>query len=93
MRKNKIIKTLRFEIAQLINKKYGYIQAGYPAYNRLFGRDSIIASWQLLNDKPQIARATLKILAKFQGKKIDPKADEEPGKILHETKGYFPFNY
>jgi len=33
---------------------------------------------------PSIARATLQALAKYQGKAVNPKAEEEPGKILHE---------
>ena len=33
---------------------------------------------------PSIAKNTLKILAKYQGKIINNKSEEEPGKILHE---------
>jgi glycogen debranching enzyme len=38
----------------------------------------------MLKIDPSIARATLKILAKYQGKTVDSKSEEEPGKILHE---------
>ncbi|RLF98922.1 MAG: hypothetical protein DRN47_04605 [Candidatus Wolframiiraptor sp.] len=62
----------------------GYLNAGYPRYNTLFGRDSLISAWQTLKIDSSIARATLKILAKYQGKIIDPMSEEEPGKILHE---------
>jgi glycogen debranching enzyme len=62
----------------------GYLNAGYPNYNTLFGRDSLISAWQMLRIEPLIARATLQILAKYQGKSINPRAEEEPGKILHE---------
>jgi len=62
----------------------GYLNAGYPRYNTLFGRDSLISAWQMLKINPSIARATLQILAKYQGKAINPRAEEEPGKILHE---------
>ncbi len=62
----------------------GYLNAGYPRYNTLFGRDSLISAWQMLKIDPSIARATLQILAKYQGKTINPRAEEEPGKILHE---------
>ena len=33
---------------------------------------------------PSIARATLQILGKYQGNVVDPRSEEEPGKILHE---------
>ncbi len=62
----------------------GYLNAGYPRYNTLFGRDSLISAWQMLKIDSSIARATLQILAKYQGKTINPRAEEEPGKILHE---------
>ena len=62
----------------------GYLNAGYPRYNTLFGRDSLISAWQMLEIDPSIARATLQILAKYQGKAINPRAEEDPGKILHE---------
>ena len=62
----------------------GYLKAGYPRYNTLFGRDSLISAWQMLKVDPSIARATLQILAKYQGDVADPRSEEEPGKILHE---------
>lgn len=62
----------------------GYLNAGYPRYNTLFGRDSLISAWQMLEIDPSIARKTLKTLAGYQGKMMNPKAEEEPGKILHE---------
>jgi glycogen debranching enzyme len=62
----------------------GYLNAGYPRYNTLFGRDSLISAWQMLEIDPSIARATLQILAKYQGKAVNPRAEEELGKILHE---------
>jgi glycogen debranching enzyme len=56
-------------------------------FNTLFGRDSLIASLQLLPVRPDIAEATLRKLASLQGRRDDPWSDEEPGKILHE---YWP---
>lgn len=53
-------------------------------FHALFGRDSAIASLQLLPARPDIARATLRALASLQGSVEDPETDEEPGKILHE---------
>jgi predicted glycogen debranching enzyme len=78
-----IKRTLLEEIRRLKSAK-GYLNAGYPRYNTLFGRDSLISSLQMLTIDPSIARATLSTLAKYQGKKVNPKAEEEPGKILHE---------
>ncbi|HEY7400512.1 MAG TPA: amylo-alpha-1,6-glucosidase [Actinomycetota bacterium] len=62
------------------------LAAGIPWYVTLFGRDSLIASHQLLSVNPKLARETLRILAKYQGTKDDPWRDEEPGKILHEVR-------
>jgi len=38
----------------------------------------------MLSIDPSIASATLRILASYQGRGIDAKSEEEPGKILHE---------
>jgi len=62
----------------------GYLRAGWPRYNTLFGRDSLISAWQTLEIDPSIARATLLALAKYQGMSIDDSSEEQPGKILHE---------
>lgn len=69
---------------ETLRSKNGYLNAGYPRYNTLFGRDSIISAWQMLQIDPSIAKATLLVLSKYQGRTIDPKSEEEPGKILHE---------
>ena len=79
----KIKKQLLGEIEGLKDKK-GFIQAGAPRFLGLYGRDSLITAWQMLDFDPKIARNTLLILAKLQGKKINPKTGEKPGKILHE---------
>ncbi|MFC1640673.1 amylo-alpha-1,6-glucosidase [Patescibacteria group bacterium] len=62
----------------------GYLFAGMPHFKRLFGRDSCITALQVLDDQPDTARATLKILARYQGRKNRARSEEEPGKILHE---------
>ena len=62
----------------------GYLRAGWPRYSTLFGRDSLISAWQTLGIDPSIARATLLVLAKYQGTSIDDSSEEQPGKILHE---------
>ena len=103
MDKEKIEKIKRKLIKEIksLKAKGGYLMAGFPRFDRLFGRDSLISSWQLLDFDKSIAYSTLKILAKFQGTKIDPTKDEETGKILHEyqvgkkmhPEGYFPLPY
>jgi glycogen debranching enzyme len=50
----------------------------------LFGRDSLIASYQMMLHDPSIARGTLRALAHRQGTRVDPETLEEPGRILHE---------
>ena len=78
-----IRKQLTKEIESLRDKR-GYLLAGFPRFLGLFGRDSLITAWQLLDYDPKIAKNTFLILAELQGKKINPKTGEEPGKILHE---------
>lgn len=53
-------------------------------FHALFGRDSLITSLQVLPQRPDVARATLRALAALQGTVDDPDTDEEPGKIVHE---------
>jgi len=63
-----------------------YPAAGTPWFDALFGRDSCIVSMQTLAYQPEVARSTLRLLARHQGTKLDPAHDEEPGKILHELR-------
>jgi glycogen debranching enzyme len=60
------------------------IAAGIPWYMDLFGRDSLIASYQAMLHDPALARGTLEALARLQGRKVDRTSEEAPGKILHE---------
>jgi len=60
--------------------------AGIPWYACIFGRDSLITSFQTLMLNPEIAVATLRFLAKHQGQKVEPWRDEEPGRVLHEMR-------
>lgn len=64
----------------------GYLSAGTPWFDTLFGRDSAIVGLQTLALKTEIARDCLVSLARWQGKKFDSWRDEEPGKVLHELR-------
>lgn len=97
-------KILKKRVLSELNKlkdKKGFFKAGFPSYNRLFGRDSLISAWQLLDENFAIAKATLEVLSQYQGKVVNNEREEEPGKIIHETdlekkwhpEGYFPFPY
>jgi glycogen debranching enzyme len=60
--------------------------AGLPWFMTLFGRDSLITSYQALPFVPELAQTTLRVLAARQGQRLDDFRDEEPGKILHELR-------
>jgi glycogen debranching enzyme len=60
--------------------------AGLPWFLTLFGRDSLITSFQALPFAPDFAATTLRVLAQLQGTDVDHFRDEEPGKIPHELR-------
>jgi glycogen debranching enzyme len=62
------------------------VAAGAPWFMTVFGRDSIITSYMALLADPGLALGTLQVLARFQGKKVDPVTEEQPGRILHEMR-------
>jgi glycogen debranching enzyme len=53
-------------------------------FHCLFGRDSLRMALDLLDDFPAVAHATLIELARLQGVRLNPRGEEEPGRILHE---------
>ena len=63
-----------------------YVAAGVPWFGCLFGRDSIVTSLQLLSVRPQLAQATLAVLARLQATATDDFRDAQPGKIMHELR-------
>jgi glycogen debranching enzyme len=60
--------------------------AGLPWFMALFGRDSLITSYQALPFAPELCRSTLRALAARQATGFDDFRDAEPGKILHELR-------
>ena len=60
--------------------------AGLPWFMALFGRDSLITSYQAIPFVPELARTTLLALGAHQATEWDDFRDAEPGKILHEVR-------
>ncbi|NUR07181.1 MAG: amylo-alpha-1,6-glucosidase [Nocardioidaceae bacterium] len=63
-----------------------FLAAGSPWFLTLFGRDSLWAARLLMPFGTGLALSTLRTLARRQGTKDDPAAEEQPGKILHEVR-------
>ncbi|HJR25123.1 MAG TPA: glycogen debranching N-terminal domain-containing protein [Acidimicrobiales bacterium] len=62
------------------------VAAGAPWFMTVFGRDSLLAGWMTLIADRSLAHGVLETLARFQGDDVDPRTEEEPGKILHEIR-------
>jgi glycogen debranching enzyme len=60
--------------------------AGLPWFMTVFGRDSLLTSFQVLPFAPELAATTLQALALLQARRDDPFRDAEPGKIPHELR-------
>lgn len=63
-----------------------YIAAGIPWFACPFGRDALLAAYQSLLLGPELAKGTLRYLARYQGRDLNDFRDEEPGKIMHEIR-------
>ncbi len=62
------------------------IAAGAPWYMTLFGRDALISAYMALPVDPTLAIGVLEALAELQGREVDEISEEEPGRIMHETR-------
>ncbi|MEO8713657.1 MAG: glycogen debranching N-terminal domain-containing protein, partial [Acetobacteraceae bacterium] len=58
--------------------------AGVPNYIALFGRDTLMASWQSALLNPATLRGTLGLIGKWNATETDDKYDAQPGKVMHQ---------
>jgi glycogen debranching enzyme len=72
--------------------------AGIPNYIGLFGRDSLMASWQSALLNRETLRGSLGFVARWNAEQRDDRYDAQPGKIIHQrqfgplaTLGMSPF--
>ncbi len=63
-----------------------YPYAGIPWYSAPFGRDGIIAAYQLLPWHPGVAKGVLDYVFALLGRQVDSFTDEQPGKVFHELR-------
>ena len=62
------------------------VAAGAPWFMTLFGRDSLLTSIMVAPFDQTLGRQVLTSLARRQGTVVDAASEEEPGRILHETR-------
>ncbi len=85
---NRCLQRSLSDLRMLIMSERGrdFFSAGVPWYVALFGRDSLITALETLPYGDHVAADTLRLLAGYQGKRVDDLRDEQPGKILHELR-------
>jgi glycogen debranching enzyme len=59
------------------------VAAGAPWFLALHGRDAIFAAYMSLILDPELALSTVETLARFQGRDVDDRTEEQPGRIAH----------
>lgn len=62
------------------------VAAGAPWFMTLFGRDSLLTSIMAAPFDQSLGLQVLRSLARRQGAVVDALSEEEPGRILHETR-------
>jgi glycogen debranching enzyme len=68
------------------NQSVSAVAAGAPWFMALFGRDSLLSSYMALPLDTSLLVGTLRALARQQGTRDNPQTEEQPGRILHETR-------
>ncbi len=72
--------------SQVEGNEFSLPAAGMPWFMAIFGRDTLITSYQALWVGPELAKGALHSLASLQGTDENDFKDEDPGKILHEIR-------
>lgn len=67
-------------------QKWELPAAGCPWFMTLFGRDTIITSYQSMLFGRKLATGAVKALSEYQAINFDKEKEAEPGKILHELR-------
>ncbi len=74
------------------------LAAGIPNYIGLFGRDSLMASWQSALLNRETLRGSLRLVGRWNAEQRDDRYDAQPGKVIHQrqmgplaTLGMTPF--
>lgn len=62
------------------------VAAAVPWHLALHGRDALLTAWMSLIVDPELALGTLETLARFQGKDVDERTEEQPGRIPHRLR-------
>jgi glycogen debranching enzyme len=62
------------------------VAAGAPWFMTLFGRDALLTALMCAVWDQRVGLDVLRSLAARQGRTVDPLSEEEPGRILHETR-------